>query len=135
VTGHGFTIWQLKKLLKDVRVRAAPVFPISRVPGTAKVSRIPWIADISKVAEMFVYDLIVIKFADILTAKPMNMRSVDLTDGSAVERVNISAPNETDGFARCRIDVISHVQTLAARGDIHPQVPCTELGHCMIGCK
>lgn len=119
--------------MKDIRIGATPVPPIPWVSRTARVSRIPWITDIPKVAETFVYDLIVIKLADILTAKPMNMGSIELTDGSAVERVNISAPNETDGLARCRIDVMIHEQTLAASGDIQPQTPCAELGRCMIG--
>ncbi|KRE77792.1 hypothetical protein ASG79_00795 [Arthrobacter sp. Soil761] len=67
---------------------------------------------------MFVHDLVVVELSDVLTAKPMDMGSMELTDGSAVERVDISASNEAHGLARCRIDVLSHRQTLEATNDI-----------------
>lgn len=67
---------------------------------------------------MFVHYLVVVELSDILTAKPMNMGSIELTDGSAAERVDISASNEAYSLARRRIDVLSHRQTLDSTNDI-----------------
>jgi len=86
-----------------------PRFPL--LPGVAWIPRISWIpgiADIAQVAQMPIYDLIVVELSYVRAAESVNVRSAELGHGLALQSVDESTSNEADGLARRCVDVVGH---------------------------
>lgn len=102
----------LEQIVKHVKIRTTTAPSIAWVAWVTRTSWIAGIADISKVAETHVDDLVLIQFANISAAEPVDMGSANLSNGVAVQRMDVRAPNEALRFSGGRIDVGSHGQTV-----------------------
>jgi hypothetical protein len=79
----------VKQLLEDIRKSAiirAPIAGISRVAGVARIPRVP---DVSKIAEMLVYDHVLVQFANVRAGQFVHVCSGHLTDSPSGNLVNM----------------------------------------------
>ncbi len=61
--------------------------------------------DVSRIADVLVYDHTVVQFADVLSSDTMNVRTVELTNSPTVHGMNIFSANESDGGPVLVVDV------------------------------
>jgi hypothetical protein len=71
---------------------------------------------------VLVHDHVFVQLTDIVPGQFVNVGTVELTDCRAVQRVNVTAADETYGVASAIVDVICHIDASNEKEISHGRV-------------
>jgi hypothetical protein len=79
------------------------------IPWIPRIARVPRITDVPQVAEVLIHDHLVVKLADVITAQPVYVAVIQLTNSLPTHSMDIPALDETNCLTTAVVDVARHL--------------------------
>lgn len=90
-----------EQLVEDIGPPVVHRSSVSRVTRVSRIARIAGVTDVAEVPKVLIHDHVLIELSDVFPGKFVDVRFlVDLTNRSAIKRVDVVTPPEAHGLPR-----------------------------------